>query len=222
MITGVSLGGRHCYSAFRLVMTDRKIGLPEVKKITVSVPGRDGDLDFTEVLDGHVHYGNRVIELTFTTFEPMSHMTWAELLREFAAYVHGRRMSIIFDDDPDYYYTGRAEISQYQLDKASTCQELTVSFDCEPYKLRAEESVYLYELSTVETTISINSGRKSVVPTIVVGTDSVISWQGSEYPVSAGTNVIDDIVFEYGANELTARTVSGTGTIAIRFQRGDL
>ncbi len=77
MITGVTLGERHCYSAFRLVMSKRIIGLPEVKKITVSIPGRDGDLDFTEVLDGHVHYGNRVIELTFTTFEPMSHMTWA-------------------------------------------------------------------------------------------------------------------------------------------------
>jgi len=53
---------------FGLHLTGYSYTPPEARTEYVSVPGRDGDLDFTEALfgsNGTVHYGNAKLEMTF-------------------------------------------------------------------------------------------------------------------------------------------------------------
>jgi hypothetical protein len=53
--------------------------------------------------------------------------------------LHGKKMSIILDDDPDWYYIGRISVSEWKADR--NIGKLTIDCDCEPYKYKAQETV---------------------------------------------------------------------------------
>lgn len=222
MINGVTIGGKHCYRDFGLVLTEKSISLPSVQKTTVSVPGRDGDLDLTEALDGMVHYGNRTIQLTFSTFEAKTKQRWADVLSRFSGHVHGQMLPILFDDDPAFYYLGRCEISQYALDTATTQQQFTVACDCQPYKLAVEDTVFVANLNPADREVSVENGRKPVIPTITLSCDCIITVGGESITVPAGTYCPKEYRLGPGINTVTIRTVADVGTLTVRFQRGEL
>lgn len=48
--------------------------------------------------------------------------------------LHGQKLRIILDDDPDCYYIGRLTVSEWKADRL--IGTLTIDCDCEPYKYR--------------------------------------------------------------------------------------
>lgn len=76
---------------FGLILTSYKYTPPEAKTEYVSVPGRDGDLDFTEALygsNGTVHVGNARLEMRFA-FPPSA----ADTLLQVTGF-HNHRVSV--------------------------------------------------------------------------------------------------------------------------------
>lgn len=47
-MNGVKFGSYHSYDDFGLILSDKEIGSPEPKIVTIDVEGSDGVLDFTE------------------------------------------------------------------------------------------------------------------------------------------------------------------------------
>lgn len=90
------------------------IKLPEVRKNYIEIPGRNGNLDATEVF-GDVVYGMRedsiefIIEKYDTTFE--------DLIHSVATYLHGKEKKVILEDDPIHIYTGRWFINEARTDE---------------------------------------------------------------------------------------------------------
>lgn len=131
MIPGVKIGGHHC-SEWNCILSSKDIGLPPERRQTLTIPGVDGTLDLTDSLFGFVPMDNRTITLTLTTLKRLTKRSWATLLSEIANAIYGNSQQIIFDDDPDWYYTGTCTISSFSTSLSK--MEIVIACNCAPYK----------------------------------------------------------------------------------------
>lgn len=108
----------------------KSIEAPKVKTKSIDVPLRDGIIDLTEALDGIVHYNNREIEMRFEI--RAERIEWPHLQMELANAYHGKTVQVIFDDDSDHYWTGRAYVSEIADHKSTAGIKITV--EAEPFR----------------------------------------------------------------------------------------
>ena len=135
---GVSFDSTHSYRDWGLILTEAEIGLPEVKTTSIDIPGADGVLDLTEALTGAACYGNREITLTFATTDVLSGTDWPRLLSTLSADLHGHRKSIVFDDDPAWFYQGRCYVDAFKTSRWT--RTVVIRCDCDPYKVGVSDS----------------------------------------------------------------------------------
>lgn len=129
---GVRFDSAHTYTDWKLLLTEKEIGLPEPKTNIIDIPGADGVLDLTETLTGGVRYGNRTLKFSFTTTDNLSGEQWPALLTKISTALHGQRKVIVLDDDPDWTYEGRCVVDEFATSKAA--RTIVISCDCDPYK----------------------------------------------------------------------------------------
>lgn len=133
---GVMFGGLHSFRDLNLILTGKEIGSPPVKTAFVDIPGGDGVIDLTDYF-GAVKYGNRKLSFEFSTIVPQQ-----QFMEQFAAVqnaLHGQKMQISLDADPEWYYTGRVSVSPWKSEK--NIGKITIDCDCEPYKYRNSAKV---------------------------------------------------------------------------------
>ena len=204
---GIKFGDYHTAADWMLFLADVEISPPEVQTYTVEVPGRDGYLDLTDVITEDVRYYNRTLEATFDVAIVDRSTTWADIVSEIYSRIHGQKLKIILDDDPDWYYYGRVSV-----DGDSSSGEITITADCEPYKYAVSETVY--EISKSCTAALVN-GRMKVTPTVTVTNETMITTSESSISLSAGSYDMTDFALSEGVTEWEIET-SGTVTIAYR------
>ncbi len=127
----VTFGTHRSYDDLQLLLTGKTIGTPAPKVEQIDLPGSDGVLDLTEFFDG-TKYENRKLSFDFA-----SKVHRSLLLQQFTMIqnlLHGRKMDIYLSDDPDWYYTGRIHVNEWQADK--NIGRFTIDCDCEPFKHR--------------------------------------------------------------------------------------
>lgn len=129
----VTFGDKNTWDDWHLIPVSGDIPIPappQPKTEYVDIPGADGQLDYTEVLAG-VKYQNRQGSWNF--YVVLEGTTWPERYSEILNYLHGRRMKCVLSDDPDFYYTGRFAVNQYQSDEHWS--QITIDYVLDPYKL---------------------------------------------------------------------------------------
>lgn len=128
---GVTFNGKHSYWDWGLLPVNHPIvSPPEPKTKLVEIPGSDVVIDLTEKLTGQVHYRQRKITCFFTL--TCHRDRWAQVYSEILNHIHGKSVQIILDDDMEYSYTGRAEITAWEpTDHAAN---ITITAEVEPYK----------------------------------------------------------------------------------------
>lgn len=210
---GVSFGDFHSYRDFSLILSQKTIGAPSPKTETIDIPGGDGVLDLTEFF-GDVKYNNRNLSFEFSSIVPQpdfmnqfSHIQYA---------LHGQKMRIILDDDPEWYYIGRISVSEWKAEKA--VGKLTIDCDCEPYKYKLTETAVAVVVSGTNSVVLPN-GRKRVVPEITTDAEMKITFGAYSGTFSAGTFTIPELVLAPGKNTVK---VTGTGNISFRYREGVL
>lgn len=208
----VKFNDKDSYIDFGLLLRPKARPKPSPKIIKVSVPGRSGDLDFTEAF-GEVHYENLQYPLEFL----MVNGEWDKKLSEITNKLHGRKTKVTFSDDSDYYYYGRIKINELSSDKVAK----TLSLDCdfEPYKYKQNITTVTHEVEAGNSYDFIND-RMSVVPKLTLSADITFTFNNVSYSLSAGTYLIPDIQFKEGVNTITVTT--GSGTIKAEYQEGCL
>lgn len=210
---GVSFHGFHSYRDLHLLLTEKEIGSPEVKRQTIDIEGADGELDFTDFF-GEPKYQNAQHRFSFESIQPRN-----EQLSQFADIknkIHGKKGRIILDDDPSFFYVGRCSVSKYTNEK--NIGRITVECDCEPYKYKLTKTVVTRAIDgTVE--VNLTNGRKRAVPTITTTTDMTISFGGGIWTNRAGTFIIPELELVEGENIVT---VTGIGTITFTWQEAAL
>lgn len=220
MTIGVSLNGKHCLTNLGMYLTKATIKLPEPQTRYISVPGRDGDLDLSTALDGETHYQDRDITLTFETTSALSQKNWPEFLSSLSNLIHGAETRIVFDGDSEYFYTGRGEITAFNVDGAG--YSITMQFVCSPYKLKHTDTVVTAALTDADTVLTLTNQRRPVVPVITVDAETLLTWDGGTCTVSPGAHSLTALRLTAGSHTLKARTVSGAGTITITYREGSL
>ena len=213
---GIRFGNYHSFNDLRLILATKTIGTPSPKTETIDIPGGDGVLDLTEFF-GETKYNNRTLTFEFSTMVPKS-----EFMTVFSAVqnaLHGKRMAITLDEDPDWYYTGRISVSEWKAEK--NIGKLTIDCDCEPYKKQTSPTVITRAIAGTETIILPNS-RKRTVPEVVIssGTGLNIAFGlGNVWDLGSGSYTLPELELVEGDNPVT---VTGTGTITFTYQQGKL
>jgi len=236
---GVKFGNYHSYTNWNLILVEGSVEFPQAKTETVNVPGMDGVIDLTGVLSSDVKYENRALSFEFAWKGSYDDREgFLNKISEIASALHGQKLQIILDDDPDYYYTGRCHINDMKTNFQT--MTFTIDCDCEPYKYIIESSGndWLWNpFSFVDGVIQLESfsisgtesrafpcERKTVSPTIkwqpdTAGDTLTITQGETTVTISSGSQIVYDIRFKEGSNTLT---FTGEGTVTVRYQRGTL
>ncbi len=230
-MTGVRFGEIHSYNDLGLVLSGVEITPPEPKVYRISVPGADGDIDITGALtDGDVKYERRILTIEFAMLGDNRdiHNKYSEVMNA----IHGREFSeIVFDDDGNYFYTGR--VSTTALSSEPLKGTIIVQCIVDPYKYDWGDD-WLWDPFSFETgvinemyNLEVNGRlevvfigqRKKYVPTITVSSAMTVQYKDKNYSLSTGKNKIFDIKFQEGNNYLV---FAGHGVVSIENIGGSL
>lgn len=210
---GITFGEYHSYRDLHLILNEKTIGTPSPKTELIDIPGSDGVLDFTEFFDG-VKYNNRELSFEFSTLVPQSEfMTLFSMVQNA---LHGKKMMISLDADPEWYYIGRISVSEWKADRRIGL--LTIDCDCEPYKQSIRTTTVSKTVSS-NATIALANDKMPTVPTVTTTASFLISFAGhnDEYP--AGTFTIPELELKEGTNQVY---VEGSGNISFTYRKGRL
>lgn len=213
---GVLFGEYHSYDDLHLILSEKEIGAPQVKTQMLDIPGADGALDLTDFF-GEPKYDNVQHKFTFTTIRPRS-----EFLTQYSAVknaIHGKKVRIVLDDDPTFFYVGRCDVSSFKSEKG--IGTITVTCDCEPYKYKAAETVVSQAVDgTAE--VGLTNARKRAVPLVTIETDislNIVYKTVNVWSLGAGSFMLPELELVEGENIVT---VTGTGTISFTWREGTL
>lgn len=210
---GITFGNLHSYYNLNLILNSKEIGSPEAKVEAIEIPGGHGVLDFTEFF-GDVKYNNRTLTFEFSTIVPQSQ--FMALFSEVQNALHGKKMKIILDTDPEWFYFGRINVSEWRADKRIGL--LTIECDCEPFK----QSIYTTTVSKIvasNATIAIANDKMPSVPTITTNAEFLIDFGGYHDIYPAGTFTIPELELHEGTNQIY---VEGNGSISFTYRKGRL
>ena len=212
---GIRFGAHHS-DDLSLILGKKELGAPAVKDEKTDIPGADGDLDQTEFF-GEPKFENRTHRFDFSTMAPAEEFltVYSNVLNR----LHGRKMRIILDDDPLYFYLGRLHVSPFTNEKGVGM--INVECDCEPYKYKKDITVIAQAVNGADT-IVLTNGRKRAVPEVQVYIQSgsmQIEFQGNVWNLSSGSYTLPELELIEGENVVT---VAGTGTVTFSWQEGDL
>lgn len=211
---GVMFGKKHSFYDMALWLTKYPaISPPTPKTKYVDVPGADGAINMSRVLTGHMQYERRIMQLEFVSMEPR--MMWPEKHSEIMDALHGMDMSIVLDDDQEYMYTGTLSVSD--IDPQKVHDGVTITANIEPYKLRRQTTKRTYKVDgSLETAIRVE--RMPTVPTITASSAMTMTFGGVSYPLSAGENLIPDVILRHDGDNTF--TFTGSGDVTLEYREG--
>ena len=237
-MNGVLFGDKHSYRDWKLITKSRPvISSPNPKTTYIDIPEADGQLDLTETLTGEVKYENRTITFEFTVIE--ARKRWSLIYSEIMNYLHGQRMQVFLDEDPNHYYLGRFTVDQWESDKKTST--LVISGNVDPYKYELITSLEDWKWDTFnfesdvirhyvdievddELEFTVYGSRKSVVPSFIVDLDEgetvmQVVYRNVTYNLQEGTNRVVNITIKDGESTFT---FIGHGKVSIDFRGGSL
>ena len=213
-MSDIRFGTKWAHADYGLIVAPYAIPMPEPQTNFVEIPGRDGALDLSEAF-GTIRYADRVIPLTLYACAPFD-----ALISAFAADVHGRRMHVIFDRDPTYYYDARVTLEDVER-HVGYC-ELSLECRAKPYKLEHFETTITI-LPAGNATATLTNTRTPVVPTITVSGEMTLTFTiagvGYTINLAAGSHVVPSLVLMEGDTQVE---ITGTGSITFTYRKGAL
>lgn len=213
---GIRFGSYHSFDDLKLILTGKEMGAPAVKSKKLDIEGADGSLDLTDYF-GEPKYENVTHRFDFSTIVPQAE--FITLFSRIKNAIHGRKMRVILDDDPLFYWIGRIHVSKFTNEK--NVGTISIECDCEPYKFKKDATVVAQAISGTHA-ITLTNGRKRAVPEVQIHTESGsirIEFGGFIWDLATGVYTLPELELTHGENIVT---VTGTGTVAFAYQEGDL
>lgn len=213
---GITFGSLHSYRDLGLLLVSKEIGSPPIKENKIDIEGADGSLDLTEFF-GEAKYENVVHKFDFALSVPPQ--SYPSIFSQIKNALHGKKMRIILDDDPQFYYLGRLSVSGFTNDRGAGY--LSIDADCDPYKYKISKTKVSQAVSGTQT-ITLTNGRKRAVPLVTIqaeGSIRIVYGSSNIWDLGSGSYTLPELELSDGGNPVT---VTGTGTISFEWQEGDL
>lgn len=227
----VLFGEMRSYDDWGLLMEQMKISFPDPKIKTVDLPGADGAVDLTEI-NGPVKYENREIEFIFS--REVEYESWHNLVSRIASVLHGKRLRVILDTDPNFFYVGRFELNSEKTD--DVLARISITGKVEPYKYDLEDGTedWLWDLLDFEEgiireygnvpvngtgSITVVGRDKYTEPIITCSTPMVLTRGQITVNLPAGTTKVYELLLGPGDHNLV---FTGNGIITVSYRGGVL
>lgn len=210
---GIRFGNYHSYNDLRLILTKKEVGSPAVKETKIEIEGADSYLDLTDFF-GEPKYQNVNHKFDFSTIEKNSLSLFSTIKNT----LHGKKVRIILDDDPAFYYVGRLSVSSFTSEKG--IGSLTIEADCEPYKYKTAKTIITQAVNSTST-ITLANMRKRAEPEVSIDTEGSLNivYQGNIWDLGAGRYTLPELELQAGENTVA---ITGTGTITFTWQEAGL
>ena len=203
---GVIFGNKHSVEDYGSIMNYAKITTPAVKENYVDIPGGNSSLDLTEAVSG-VAFSDGQIAFKFTFFNQDDRSRMKNDL-------HGRRMKIILEREPEYFYDGRLLCKDGEY--AGKISELYIDARIAPYKQERQVTVHTEEIHSAREIILFND-RMPAMPAITVTGNIGIAYGDYSYRFTDGTYTVPEITLQAGMNRLQ---VDGKGSLQLQYRKG--
>ncbi len=230
-MVNVIFGDKRSYDDWGLLLEEMKISFPVAKTKLVDLPGADGELDLTEI-NGPIKYESRKIEFSFS--RESGYESWHSLSSEIAAAIHGKRLKVILETDPNYYYIGRFELESEKVD--DVLANITISGVVDPYKYDLEDGTedWLWDPFNFETgiireygniringsgTIHVFGREKYTEPVITCSSPMTLVCGAITVALPAGTTKVYELLLGPGDHALN---FTGKGTVTVSYRGGML
>lgn len=212
---GITFGTFRSYDDFSLILNSKEIAAPKVKTIEIDIPGADGTLDLTEFF-GTPKYEDVTHKFQFSTIVPQSE--FLTLFSTIKNAIHGKKMRIVLDDDPLFYYVGRCFVSSFTNEK--NIGKISVECECEPYKYKAEKTVITQAVNGDDIIVLTNLCKR-VVPEVQIEADSAlhIVYENNIWDLVSGSYTLPELELKAGENNVS---VTGVGNITFSYQEAGL
>lgn len=207
MINGVIFGEKHSWHDYEAIMNYARITPPAIKENYVDIAGGNSTIDLTEAVGGVV-FNDGNIEFKFTLF-------FEEQKNRMKSQLHGRRVDIILEKEPEYYYDGRLSFDNEQLNK--TVYELYANAKVKPYKMERNLSVHVEKVTEREKDILLFNDRMPTMPVITIEGNVKLKYGQLIFDLTNGVYQIAEVTLYDGMNRLT---VSGNGSIKLEYRKG--
>ena len=191
----ITFGEKNTWTDWHLVPTSRPvINPPKPKTQYVDIPGADGSIDLTESLAGRPVFSDREGSIEFIVLNDFNidnyNYNWIDIYTEVLQYLHGRRMRMILEDDPNYYYDGRFAVNSWKSDANNST--ITIDYVVGPYKYLVSspfagenlengtfefsgtegESDYTIREVTINTVARLRNPARTYIPGDIIRVDS--------------------------------------------------
>lgn len=207
---GARFGERLSYEDYEAIMNYARILPPSVKENYVDIAGGNSSIDLTEAVGGVV-YEDGEIDFKFTLKDRKQKDQMKNDL-------HGKRMQIVLDREPDFYYDGRVKCTKEEWKKG--LHELYFTAKVKPYKYEVREFIHTESITSLrDKKIYIENTRMPVMPRITVTGTLYVTYEGMKYTFTDGVYQFPEFTFYEGRNNIL---IHGKGTIKFEFRRGQL
>lgn len=157
------IGDKDTFTDWHLVPMDGYLYFapPAVSLSMIDNPGADGFIDFTEALTGQPILGAREGQWEFAVLN--GYLKWSDTYSMIMNYLHGRKFQVILADDPQYYYTARFTVDEWQSEEARS--KITLKYIADPYKLDINTSIdtqWKWDPFNFETGVILSSKCKNI------------------------------------------------------------
>lgn len=232
MSAGITFDTWHTSRDWGLKLVSYHIPMPEPKEKTVDVVGAHGVLDLTDT-DGAVYYNRREgIEIIFD-LEDGSAQVWLAKYSEIAAAIHGQKMKMILDDQPDYYYMVRLNLDSTKSEPVLSQFVLTGSAEPFKYDVTTSAEDWLWDpfnfhtgvirvlkdikITATNKSVKVAGGGISTAPIfqVKISNSLKVTFGGRSYPLAVGRNRLPEI--RVGKTDATL-IFTGTGELTIDYR----
>mgnify|MGYP000881009303 CR=1 FL=1 len=206
MINGIDLQSK--YDAY---LEGREITAPQIRRVTETIPGRSGVLDYTSAITGYPTYDNRIIRLIICIHK--TNKTELEAARDnIFSMIHGKRVNISFSDINGVFTgTGQIEAEEDGL------RFKTISVDAYPYRLTGTTKIEI--TATAEGVTKDFEINMPVSPNIENENEITIEASNIAITKKAGNFSVDELVLKPGHNQIK---IKGTGKVKMQYEEGTL
>lgn len=233
MSNGVTFGDKiHTEKDWGLKLISIYMPMPNPKTRLVDIPGADGTVDLTEV-NGRPAYKDRTgLELVFDLLDG-DYRQWFMKYSEFAKHIHGKKVKMILDDEPNHYYMVRIKLDGKKTNPVYG--RIVLSGDAEPFKydLIASNEPWLWDsfsfitgvireltdidITASEKTVVIRGAGIDTAPVFIVtqANNLKLTYEGRTYLLKVGRNRFPAV--RAGENDVTLN-FSGTGKMSIEYR----
>lgn len=233
-MVGIKFGEYHTWKDWELYLQKISIDLPLRKEHLVAVPGMDGAIDLSEALtEGEPRYQNRILAFSFE-FEDGGYGGMLTKESIISNAINGKRLKIILDEDPRYYYMGVPQVKVDKINSMVSGLDITVSADPYKYDVLSSTDNWLWDSFNFQTGIIYNlaglriDNNTVTIPGIAeastiaifnvaqASSQMTVTYKGRTYNLCAGRNRFPQIRVGNGPASLV---FTGKGIVDIEFRR---